>query len=71
MRRSQRVKRSRRNKRRNKRRTLRRKQRGGESSVDMPLGSTVIKKDPRDPYSPFFAADLDTARKQLSASSDV
>ena len=67
MRRSRRVKRSR----RNKRRTLRRKQRGGESSVDMPLGSIVIKKDPRDPYSPFLAADLDTASNELSASSDV
>jgi hypothetical protein len=71
MRRSRRVKRSRRNKRRNKQRTLRRKQRGGESSVDMPLGSIVIKKDPRDPYSPFLAADLDTASNELSASSDV
>jgi len=69
MRRSRRVKRSRRNK-RNTRCTLRRKQRGGESSVDMPPGSIVIKKDP-DPYSPFLAVDRDTARNQLSASSEV
>ena len=67
MKRSRRVKRSR----RNKQRTLRRKQRGGESSVAIPLGSNIIKKDPRDPYSPFFATDLDTARNELSASSDV
>ena len=67
MRRSRRVKRSR----RNKQRTLRRRQRGGESSVAMPLGSIVIKKDPRDPYSPFLATDLDTASNELSASSDV
>ena len=68
--RSRRIKRSRRNK-RNRRRTLRRKQSGGESSVDMPLGSIVIKKDPRDPYSPFFSTDLDKARNELSASSEV
>jgi len=70
MRRSRRVKRSRRNK-QNRRRTLRRKQRGGESSVDIQLGSNVIKKDPRDPYSPFYSTDLDTATNELSASSEV
>jgi hypothetical protein len=37
----------------------------------MPLGSIVIKKDPRDPYSPFFSTDLDKARNELSASSEV
>ena len=37
----------------------------------MPLGSIVIEKDASDPYSPFLAVDRDTARKQLSASSDV
>ena len=46
------------------------RQRGGESSVDMPLGSIVIERDAGDKYSPFFAVERDTARKELSARSE-
>ena len=53
------------------RRTLRKRQRGGESSVDMPLGSIVIERDAGDKYSPFLVVERDTAQNQLSASSKV
>ena len=52
------------------RRQRRQRQRGGESSVDMPLGSIVIERDAGDKYSPFFAVERDTARKELSARSE-
>ena len=52
------------------RRQRRHRQRGGESSVDMPLGSIVIERDAGDKYSPFLAAARDTARNELSASSE-
>jgi len=53
------------------RRQRRQKQHGGESSVDMPLGSIVIEKDADDEFSPFLAVERDTARKELSASSKI
>lgn len=61
--------------RRQRRQRLQRLQRcqrqcGGESSVDMPLGSIVIERDAGDKYSPFFAVERDTARKELSARSE-
>lgn len=49
---------------------MHKRQRGGESSVDMPLGSIVIERDAGDKYSPFFAVERDTARKELSARSE-
>ena len=55
---------------RRQRRQRRQRQRGGESSVDMPLGSIVIERDAGDKYSPFFAVERDTARKELSARSE-
>jgi len=53
------------------RRYRRQKQHGGESSVNMPLGSIVIEKDADDEFSPFLAVERDTARKELSASSKI
>lgn len=50
---------------------MHKRQRGGESSVDMPLGSIVIERDAGDKYSPFLAVERDTAQNQLSASSKV
>jgi hypothetical protein len=49
----------------------RQRQYGGESSVDMPLGSIVIERDAGDKYSPFLAVERDTARRELSASSII
>ena len=51
------------------RRTLHKRQRGGYSSVDIP-GGIVIEKDADDEYSPFLAADRDTARAELSEASE-
>ena len=53
------------------RRQRRLRQYGGESSVDMPLGSIVIERDAGDKYSPFLAVERDTARRELSASSII
>ena len=52
-----------------RRHTLRKRQRGGESSVDAPLGSIVIERDAGDEYSPFLAVERDTARAKLSEAS--
>ena len=51
------------------RRYRRQRQHGGESSVDMPLGSIVIERDADDEFSPFLAVKRDTARAVLSAAS--
>lgn len=52
-----------------RRRSMRKRQRGGYSSVDIP-GGIVIEKDADDEYSPFLAADRDTARAELSEASE-
>jgi len=52
------------------RRQRRQRQHGGQSSVDMPLGSIVIERDAGDKYSPFLAVERDTARNELSATSE-
>jgi hypothetical protein len=49
--------------------TLHKRQRGGYSSVDIP-GGIVIERDAGDKYSPFLAADRDTARAELSEASE-
>lgn len=51
------------------RRHRRQRQRGGYSSVDIP-GGIVIERDAGDKYSPFLAADRDTARAELSEASE-
>jgi len=62
----------RRTRRRQQKRTRRHRQQGGgdQSSVKMPIGSIVIERDSHDKYSPFLAVERDTARNELSASSE-
>ena len=69
--RRQRQRRPRKHQKKTRRLSVRRKQHGGESSVDMPLGSIVIERDAGDQYSPFLAVERDTARNELSARSEV